>query len=56
MKRIYSKDLIEKAYVPLDEDKVDSIDGIEIYSPKKFNIFVHVVAAYGDYKLIDDNK
>lgn len=55
MKRIYSKDLIEKAYEPLNEDKVDSIDGIEIYSPKKFNIFVHVVAAYGDYKLIDDN-
>ena len=53
LRRVYAKDYKENVYTPLETDKKEEIDGIEIYSPKEFYMMVHVVAAYGDFELID---
>ena len=53
MKRAYAKDYKENVYTPKEEDKLEDVDGIKVYSPKEFNMLVHVVAAFGDFKLID---
>ena len=53
MKKIYSKDLIENAYSIKEEDKVNEIDGIKIYSPKRFKMFVSVIGAFNDYQLVN---
>ena len=55
VKRVFSKDYLKDLYVPKDTDK-RIIDGIEVYSPKDFNMIVHVVGAYSDFKLIDKNN
>ena len=56
LKRVYSKDLQKKAYMLDEKDKKGQIDGIDIYSPTNFKMFVHVVAAFGKYNLIDKNN
>lgn len=56
LKRVYSKDLERNAYTPNEKDKKGQVDGIDIYSPKEFKMFVHVVAAFGKYKLIDKDN
>ena len=56
IKRIYSRDLQKNSYKPYEADKVDSIDGIDVYSPKEFKMFVHVIAAFGEFKLVDWDK
>ncbi len=56
MKKIYSKDLISKAYSPVEEDKVQKIDGIEIYSPNRFNMFVSVIGGFNDYTIVEEGK
>lgn len=56
MKNMYSKDMLDKAYEVQETDKIDTIDGISVYSPKKFNMFVHILGAYGEYSLINENK
>ena len=54
VKRVYAKNYKENIYTLNEKDKLsDKVDGIEVYSPEEFNMFVHVVAAYGDFKLID---
>jgi len=56
-RRVYAKDYKENVYCLDENDKLeDQIDGIDIYSPKEFNMLVHVVAAYGDFKLIDKDN
>lgn len=52
-RRAYAKDYKEKIYNLSEEDLKGKVDGIDIYSPKEFNMLVHVVAAFGDFKLID---
>ena len=54
--RIFAKDYKENVYYPKAEDQKEDIDGIKIYSPKEFNMMVHVVAAYGDFEIIDKNN
>jgi len=56
MKNMYSKDMLDKAYEVQETDKIDIIDSISVYSPKKFNMFVHILGAYGEYSLINENK
>lgn len=56
IKRIYSRDLQKNSYKLNEADKVDSIDGIDVYSPKEFKMFVHVIAAFGEFKLVDWDK
>lgn len=53
IKRIYSRDLQNNSYKLNEDDKIETIDGIDIYSPKEFKMFVHVIAAFGEYKLVD---
>lgn len=53
IRRVYAKDYKEKLYELKEEDKSHQVDGIDVYSPNEFNMLVHVVAAYGDFKLID---
>lgn len=53
LRRVYAKDYKENIYTINSEDKIDEVDGVEVYSPKQFNMLVHVVAAFGDFKLID---
>lgn len=52
-RRAYAKDYKENIYNLNEEDLKEKVDGIDIYSPKEFNMLVHVVAAFGDFKLID---
>lgn len=54
IRRVYAKDYKENVYCLDEKDKLEQkVDGIDIYSPKEFNMLVHVVSAYGDFKLID---
>jgi len=53
MKRVYSKDLQKNTYTLNEKDKIDKVDGIDVYSPKEFKMFVHVVSAFGKYELIE---
>ena len=53
LRRVFAKDYKENIYYPKAEDQKEDIDGIKIYSPKEFNMMVHVVAAYGDFEIID---
>lgn len=54
LRRVYAKDYKENIYQLSEEDKLnEKISGIDVYSPKKFNMLVHVVAAYGEFELID---
>ena len=53
-RRAYAKDYKENIYSLNEEDRLkEKVDGIDVYSPKEFNMLVHVVAAFGDFKLID---
>ena len=55
LRRVYAKDYKENMYSLKEEDKSkEKVDGIDVYYPKEFNMLVHVVAAYGDFKLIDE--
>lgn len=56
MKKIYSRDLIDKAYSPIEGDKTQQIDGIEIYSPNRFNMFVSVIGGFNQYTLVEEGK
>lgn len=53
IRRVYAKDYKKDLYIPNNNDK-KVIDGIEVYAPKEFNMFVHVVGAYGKFNLIDE--
>ena len=53
LRRVYTRDYKENIYTINSEDQMEEIDGIKVYSPKQFNMIVHVVAAFGDFKLID---
>lgn len=55
VKRVYSKDYLKDIYIPKEEDK-KIVDGIEVYSPKEFNMFVHVIGAYSNFNLVDNSK
>lgn len=52
VKRVFAKDYLKDLYEPKESDK-RIIDGVEVYSPKEFNMFVHVVGAYSNFKLVD---
>ena len=56
LRRVFAKDYKENVYYPKAEDQKEDIDGIKIYAPKEFNMMVHVVAAYGDFEIIDKNN
>ena len=57
IRRIYAKEYKEHIYNLDEKDKLnEKIDGIDIYVPKEFNMLVHVVAAFGDFNLIDEEK
>lgn len=54
VKRAYAKDYKEKVYSVNEADRLEKdVDGIKVYSPTEFNMLVHVVAAYGNFELID---
>lgn len=54
LRRVYAKNYKENIYQLREEDKLqEKVSGIDIYAPKKFSMLVHVVAAYGEFELID---
>ena len=56
LRRCFAKDYKESLYNFNEINKKETIDGVNIYSPKEFNLLVHVVAAFGKFNLIDNEK
>lgn len=56
LRRCFAKDYKESLYNFNETDKKETIDGVNIYSPKEFNLLVHVVSAFGEFNLIDNEK
>lgn len=50
IRRCYAKDYLKNLYQPREEDK-RKVNGITVYSPKNFNMFVHVIGAYSKFRL-----
>lgn len=55
IRRPYTKEYKSKIYIPNEKDK-KIVDGVSVYAPKDFYMFVNSVGAYSNFSITDENE